>query len=139
MKIIKIRAVVDRSAKFHRAIWGACGLVAQAINAGSDVFMAWTAEKVMAHAKTRLGHADFFEADAEMMEVLRTAHNIPAGSKCFVAIPRSIDFASMNEDEHRLFGHAWLQVVGGPMVPFLKETDQWEQIYGLLAHFQVEP
>lgn len=119
---LKVEPTQPRRIKLHRLGWGLATLVAKALNDGPTP-VDWDAERVMTHFKLATGHVETVKlrpADAKRLGVTHAA------------LPRSVSFSRMGEDEFSRFVRASMEHVRDVLCPWIEGSEHWPEIETIL-------
>lgn len=113
-----------RNSRFHRLAFAFFAYVADALNDGPTA-VDWDAEKVLTHIKLATGHVETVKLSARDRDRLGVE---------FAALPKSISFSSMDEDEFGRFMEAAFIYVRRDLCRWLEHSEHWPEIMQIMGH-----
>lgn len=125
---LKIEPRQPRNLQFHKLAWAFFTYVASALNDG-PAGARWTPDDVKDDLLVATGHAKV----RPMSRTERERNNVPAGAAAVVAVPKSISFSSMDQDQFGRFMEAAFIYVRDDLCRWIEGSPHWEQIGAILA------
>lgn len=116
-----------RNGKFHRLAFAFFTYVADALSNGPTA-KEWTAEDVLTHIKLATGHVETVRLSTRDRERLGVD---------FAALPKSISFSAMDEDEFGRFMERAFDYVRCDLCRWISDSEHWPEIMQIMGASEV--